>query len=66
MIVTPARSTYKPVTAVKGENEDRPRSFADLIGAQVRGKANDNPAIAVTRNVPKDRAMNGQFFDELA
>lgn len=66
--VTPTRAAYKPVTAIKGGTEDnnRPRSFADLLGAQARGKANDNPAMAVTRTVPTGTQMNGQFFDELA
>lgn len=69
MIVTPSREAYKPVTAVKaraGDSNDRPRSFADLLGQQARSKANDNPAMAVTRTVPTNIQMNGQFFDELA
>lgn len=68
MIVTPVRTTYKPVDAVRSDREDQgaPRSFAELLGAQARAKANDNPATAVTRNVPAGAAVNGQFFDVLA
>jgi hypothetical protein len=68
MIVTPIRTTYKPVDAVRSDREEQgsPRSFADLMGLQARAKANDNPAVAVTRNVPSGAAVNGQFFDLLA
>ena len=68
MIVTPVRTTYKPVDAVRSDREGQgsPRNFADLLGLQARVKANDNPAVAVTRNVPSGAPVNGQFFDVLA
>ena len=68
MIVTPVRTTYKPVDAVRSDREEQgsPRSFAELLGGQARAKANDNPNMAVTRNVPAAGAVNGQFFDLLA
>ncbi len=68
MIVTPVRTTYKPVDAVRSDRDEQgaSRSFADLLGLQARGKANDNPAMAVTRHVPTAAPQNGQFFDVLA
>lgn len=68
MIVTPIRTTYKPVDAVRSERDEQgsPRSFAELLGGQARGKANDNKGAAVTRNVPAAVLSNGQFFDVLA
>jgi hypothetical protein len=68
VIVTPIRNTYKSVDAVRSERDDSntPRSFAELLGFQGKAKANDNPSMAVTRNVPTGTHFNGQFFDELA
>ena len=54
--ITPVNGAYQPVS------KTRPVSWGNVTRRVVETKSNDNPAIAITRNVPVSETK-GQFLD---
>ncbi len=59
MVVTPVNTAYQPVS------KTRPVSWENVNKRAANVKANDNPAVAITRNVPAPQ-FKGQFVDLLS
>lgn len=59
MLVIPVNTTHQPVTRT------RPVSWKDLTKRVGDDMANDNPAMAITRQVPAEQ-FKGQFLDLLS
>jgi len=59
MLVTPVNTAYQPVS------KTRPISWENVTKRVATVKANDNPALEITRQVPTQQ-FKGQFIDLLS
>ncbi len=59
MLVTPVNTAYPTVS------KTRPVSWESATRAVAQAKANDNPALEVTKKVPS-ASFKGQFLDVLS
>lgn len=59
MLVNPVNTAYQPVT------KTRPVSWDNVQKRAANATVNDNPAVAVTRQVPAE-GFKGQFVDLLS
>lgn len=59
MLVTPVNTAYQPVS------KTRPISWQNVAKSVANAKANDNPALEITKNVPTDQ-FKGRFIDVLS
>ena len=59
MLVTPVNTTYQPVSKTK------PISWDAMTKRVANSKANDNPALEITKQVPTQQ-FKGQFIDLLS
>ena len=59
MVVTPVNTAYQPVS------KTRPVSWENVTKRVANVKANDNPALEITKKVPAQQ-FKGQFIDLLS
>jgi len=59
MLVTPVNTAYQPVA------KTRPVNWENVTKRVANSKANDNPALEITKNVPPQQ-FKGQFIDLLS
>lgn len=62
MLVTPVTNPYQPVAKTRPKSEV---SWANMTQRVANTKANDNPALEITRQVPAQQ-FKGQFIDLLS